>query len=157
MIHKLLKVTLVSDFNNFFLSFFLSLLGGGGNSFHCNPNLMGIFVKLYKAAGEEGAMTPQSTADSSAHVCGFRSLFHCFTRNSHVQIERRRGVAGRGLIWSFHLSGHWESKSKQACGFREESVQYLQAINSVSGCLCWRTVCVFTSCAGAQQMSGRFS
>lgn len=38
-------------------------------------------------------------------------------------------------------------------------MQYLHAINSVSGCLCWRAqcVCVATSCAAAQQMSGDYS
>lgn len=142
LIRTLFNRTVVGDFSDFFFFFFflICVCGVGGALFPLQPKLDGDICE----AGEEGAMTPQSTADiSAAHVCGFRSLFHCFTRNSHVQIEKRRGGAGRGLIWSFHLSGHWESKSKRACGFTQQRVQCLQAIHPVAGCPCWCPVGAF--------------
>lgn len=55
--------------------------------FHCKPNLMGIFVKRYKAAGEEGAMTPPppSTTDSSA------ASDHFSTASPGTRMSKLRG------------------------------------------------------------------
>lgn len=109
---------------------------------HEKLNHKGIFVKHCKATSEKRAMT-LCPLSSLLHVCGLRSLFHYyFTRNSHVLIQTLRGGAGHCLIWSFHLSGHLGSKSKQACGFTKR-MQYLQAINSVNDCLC-KCCCIKT-------------
>lgn len=98
-------------------------------------NHKGIFVKHFKATSEERAMTlcPLSSLCTSVASDHFSTTTSPGTHMS--KYRHKGGVAGHCLIWSFHLSGHLGSKSKQACGFTK-SMQYLQAINSVNDCLC---------------------